>query len=221
MDRQEALKRLEEIKTPSLFGDFVGYYGARDLIDEIYKTPLYLRNVLTRLRELPEHDRKVWMDEIMHEFANDYGSVKYTLGYERGKLEGALEANEKQKVVIPQFVAEWIEKNKKRFPSLYNVYRCIGFYNINVDNWISKNPDKFARAWLDGYEVEKEKLYTAKLKLITISCVNYINKRSEDGAIVLSDLNAASGAYQTSFSRSELEQLNVWDNPVFEIEEVE
>lgn len=47
MDRQEALKRLEEIKTPSLFGDFVGYYGARDLIDEIYKTPLYLRYVVT------------------------------------------------------------------------------------------------------------------------------------------------------------------------------
>lgn len=32
--------------------------------------PLCLRNVLARLRELPEHDRKVWMDEIMHEFAN-------------------------------------------------------------------------------------------------------------------------------------------------------
>ena len=47
MDRQEALKRLEEIKTPSLFGDFVGYYGARDLIDELYQTPLYLRDVVT------------------------------------------------------------------------------------------------------------------------------------------------------------------------------
>ncbi|MGT2798397.1 DUF1642 domain-containing protein [Streptococcus intermedius] len=35
--------------------------------------PLCLRNVLARLRGLPEHDRKVWMDEIMHEFANDYG----------------------------------------------------------------------------------------------------------------------------------------------------
>ena len=74
---------------------------------------------------------------------------------------------------------------------------------------------------MNGYEVEKEKLYTAKLKLITISYVNYINKRSGDGAIVLSDLNAASGNYQTSFSRSELEQLNVWDNPVFEIKEAD
>lgn len=77
------------------------------------------------------------------------------------------------------------------------------------------------KALVNGYEVEKEKLYTAKLKLITISYANYINKRSEDGAIVLSDLNTASGAYQTSFTQSELKKLNVWDNPVFEIEEVE
>ena len=86
--------------------------------------------------------------------------------------------------------------------------------------WIKKasNQETFARAWLDGYEVEKEKLYTAKLKLITISYVNYINKRS-DGAIILSDLNTASGVYQTSFTQSELEELDIWDNPVFEIEE--
>lgn len=125
-----------------------------------------------------------------------------------------------EKPVIPQFVAEWIEKNKKRFPSLYNVYRCIGFNNINVDNWISKNPDKFAHAWLDGYEVEKKKLYTAKLKIITNGDNNYLNKHSDTERFTLSNLYTASGAYQTSFSRSELEQLNVWDNPVFEIEEV-
>ena len=77
------------------------------------------------------------------------------------------------------------------------------------------------KALVNGYEVEKEKLYTAKLKLITISYANYINKRSGDGAIVLSDLNTASGNYQTSCSRSELEQLNVWDNPVFEIKEAD
>ncbi|PMR65763.1 hypothetical protein C1I62_06320 [Streptococcus intermedius] len=75
------------------------------------------------------------------------------------------------------------------------------------------------KALVNGYEVEKEKLYTAKLKLITISYVNYINKRS-DGAIILSDLNTASGVYQTSFTQSELEELDIWDNPVFEIEEV-
>lgn len=77
------------------------------------------------------------------------------------------------------------------------------------------------KALVNGYEVEKEKLYTAKLKLITISYANYINKRSGDRAIVLSDLNTASGNYQTSFTQSELEELGIWDNPVFEIKEAD
>ena len=77
------------------------------------------------------------------------------------------------------------------------------------------------KALVNGYEVEEEKRYTARLKITTISYVNYINRRSADGAIILSDLNAASGNYQTSFTQSELEELNVWDNPAFEVEEVE
>ena len=162
MDKQEALKRLEEIKTPTIFGNFVGYYGARDLIDEIYKTPLYLRNVLARLRELPEHDRKVWMDEIMHEFANDYGSVKYTLGYEQGKFEGAVEAEKSNTVVIPRFVADWIEVCKAHLTtSLYTALNP-NFMKENNQSfdlilWIKKtsNQETFARAWLDGYDVEQ------------------------------------------------------------------
>ena len=135
--------------------------------------------------------------------------------------------NEPEKPVIPQLVAEWIEVCKEHLTT--SLYTAMNPNFIKENNqsfnfilWIKKtsNQDLFARAWLDGYEVEKEKLYTAKLKLITISYVNYINKRS-DGAIILSDLNTASGVYQTSFTQSELKKLNVWDNPVFEIEEVE
>lgn len=29
--------------------------------------------------------------------------------------------------------------------------------------WIIENEDTFARAWLDGYEVEREKVYTVKI----------------------------------------------------------
>lgn len=144
--------------------------------------PRYLRNVLARLRELPEHDRKVWMDEIMHEFANDYGSVKYTLGYERGKLEGALEANEKQKVVIPQFVADIIEYYKKKNAPIVDV-----FTEKNTDKkyawWLATDfnaYDRVARAWLDGYEVEQEKRY-----VVTDGNHLYFKKCQEDVEIVI------------------------------------
>ena len=77
------------------------------------------------------------------------------------------------------------------------------------------------KALVNGYEVEKEKLYTAKFKIIANSDTNYLNKHSDTERFTLDNLYTSSGAYQTSFSRSELEQLNVWDNPVFEIEEAE
>ena len=77
------------------------------------------------------------------------------------------------------------------------------------------------KALVNGYEVEKEKLYTAKFKIIVNSDANYLNKHSDTERFTLDNLYTSSGAYQTSFSRSELEQLNVWDNPVFEIEEAE
>ena len=133
--------------------------------------PLCLRNVLARLRGLPEHDREVWMDEIMHEFANDYGSVKYTLGYKQGKLDGAVEAEKSNKVVIPRFVAEYIEECKKQRRSLKDSMdkRSAPF---KVSIWLMrlgeyynyKNQELFARAWLDGYDVEREKRYRIKMK---------------------------------------------------------
>ncbi|WP_117283092.1 DUF1642 domain-containing protein [Streptococcus intermedius] len=136
--------------------------------------PLYLRNVLARLRELPEHDRKVWMDEIMHEFASDYGSVKYTLGYEQGKFDEAIEAEKPNTVVIPQFVAKWIDYCKFTHVDLQHalVVGDVYFYNYANQKDFSKlkefletenNQELFARAWLDGYEVEKEKRYKAVL----------------------------------------------------------
>ena len=122
--------------------------------------PLCLRNVLARLRELPEHNRKVWMEEIMHEFANDYGSVKYTLGYEQGKFDGAFE---REKLKIPQFIADKIEYCKKI--DGYRLFNAMDYcYSFKkCAEWLESNEKNFARAWLDGYEVEQEKLYTVEI----------------------------------------------------------
>ena len=59
-------------------------------------------------------------------------------------------------------------------------------------------PERFemvARAWLDGYEVEKEKLYTAKFKIIVNSDTNYLNKHSDTERFTLGNLYTSSGAY--------------------------
>ena len=99
--------------------------------------------------------------------------------------------DEPQKPVIPQFVAVWIEKNKKQSESL-----VFAITHIYYKNEIGKSPNKeekkifqwmelayneevFARAWLDGYEVEKEKLYHV------VNKANYFMLRKYDGLVEL------------------------------------
>ena len=140
----------------------------------------------------------------------------------------AEEAKKSNKVVIPQFVADWIEVCKEHLTtSLYTAMNP-NFMKENSQSfdlifWIKKtsNQDIFARAWLDGYEVEEEKRYTARLKVVTIKKAGYLNRHNKNGSITIDTSYTAGGQYQVYFTRSELEELNVWDNPAFEIEEVE
>ena len=73
-----------------------------------------------------------------------------------------------------------------------------------------------------GYEVEKEPRYTVRIKGITSkrNCLNYF---VEDGKWYIND-EVGSVAVRTQHTRKELEQGGfgeVFDNPMFEVEEVE
>ncbi|MBY5033878.1 DUF1642 domain-containing protein [Streptococcus gallolyticus] len=70
--------------------------------------------------------------------------------------------DEPQKVVVPKFVAEWIEKCKDKNYSLRDAMRNIKL-SVELNAWFLKsgqdmftypNQETFARAWMDGYEVE-------------------------------------------------------------------
>lgn len=72
----------------------------------------------------------------------------------------------KIKVVVPQCVAEYIEFKKKNNFHVYGAMRVIeDHYDKKVPEWFYENNiEKFCLAWLDGYEVEKEKRYFVKIK---------------------------------------------------------
>ena len=58
--------------------------------------------------------------------------------------------------VIPQAVAKYIEMTRDEvmlFDALDAVLSGFG----TLPDWISSNQDLFARAWLDGYQVEEDK----------------------------------------------------------------
>lgn len=85
-------------------------------------------------------------------------------------IENAIVLHHK-KPVIPQFVADWIEVCKDNLTHSLYTAMTPNFMKENGQSfdlilWIKKasNQETFARAWLDGYEVEKEKRYKVKLK---------------------------------------------------------
>lgn len=88
----------------------------------------------------------------------------YTCPYETTKIfvREYEKLNKPEKVTIPQFVADWIEISKQEKRNLRNALNNGG---EKMRLWFldQENYDLFGRAWLDGYEVEKEKKYKITL----------------------------------------------------------
>lgn len=140
---------------------------------------------------------------------------------------------EPQKPVVPQFLADWIKYCKFTNVNLQNALLVgdVYFYNYANQNDFSKlkeflktenNQENFARAWLDGYEVEKEKRYLVKVKGV---CGNHetLNREKHSKKWLFSD-REENTLYATKFTRKELEDAGfgeVFNNPLFEVEEVE
>ena len=126
--------------------------------------------------------------------------------------------DEPQPVKVPQFVADWIEEKRDMG---WKLTKMVLQANLNEQywRWVVDNQETFARAWLDGYEVEKEKRYLVKVKA-TGQCLGkyYINNE------ILSPRFIYTGRHADSFTRKELEEAGfgwVFDCEGIEIEEVE
>ncbi|HEL2312769.1 TPA: DUF1642 domain-containing protein [Streptococcus suis] len=98
--------------------------------------------------------------------------------------------HEPQKVVVPKFVAEWIEKCKDMNCSLRDAMKNTKlsaelnawFLKTGQDMFTYPNQENFARAWLDGYEIDQEKLY-----VVTDGNKLYLKEFDELNAIIIID----------------------------------
>ena len=129
-------------------------------------------------------------------------------------LKDLRQLDEPQKVTIPQFVADWIETAKK---AAYNIRGAIDLApKGKVKDWLElKNVNTFAKAWVNGYEVEKEKRYFVKLKAVDQYLVSAKDEKF---------LGFLQSKLRSKFTRKELEDLGfgwVFDCEGIEIEEVE
>ena len=137
---------------------------------------------------------------------------------------GALieQLDEPQPVKVPQFVADWITHSKNIGRSLFGAM-SIFEENFEIKKWMqwAENQETFARAWLDGYEVEKENWYRISMP----KARNHKNHAQilceKDGSIFWC---GEWYPFRTKFTRKQLEEADfgwVFDCPGIEIEEVE
>lgn len=94
--------------------------------------------------------------------------------YDRGRRNAYVEVETwikdldmAQKVPVPQFVADWIEECKEKatladcLDGYYEISNGEGVGSGDFQNWVvdNENDELTAKAWMFGYEVEKELLY--------------------------------------------------------------
>lgn len=165
--------------------------------------------------------------ELIEKYENKLKDSQLTFGanFKTKVYEGLVEdlrQLDEPKVTIPQFVADWIEEGKKHCKDVSDLFD-FDFTNEEVGNWfLQEKPfDLVARAWLDGYTVEKEKRYLVKMKGMDKE-FTMLKLDKIRGSWYLGNDNEYSYT-KTAHTHKELEEAGfgeVLNSPLFEVEEV-
>ena len=120
-------------------------------------------------------------------------------------------------VVVPQLVADFIEERKESL-KLYGAFHEIDeSYGTGTElyDWLFASVDSqelFARAWLDGYTVEKEKTYYLKNKITN----QYINMNPYNGHC--HESMTFGNCYKCVFTQSEIDDMETGSYEKIEVE---
>ncbi|MCE5960689.1 DUF1642 domain-containing protein [Pediococcus pentosaceus] len=161
---------------------------------------------------------------------NGYGSGYYDgLDY---AVDLAEKLDEPRKVVIPQFIANDIDRRKKEGSTIRNSLEdvfgwgtesCVHDWFVFVDDG-DENIRKYISAWINGYEVEKEPKYLVKIKGICQG--NQWLDYELVGDKRYFEINTESEKYKTYFTKQWLKdnwsEYDAYNNAgLLEFEEVE
>lgn len=142
-------------------------------------------------------------------------------------LQDLEQLDEPEKVTIPQFVAEYIERTKNEDYHLLGAMTEIRSHkNKEIDDWFytDDNMELFARAWLEGYEVEKEKKYKVVLLNYNDGHLNLVNVRTLGENIIFFTKKTQFDPRSLKLTKAEIISSGfgwVFDCPGIKIEEVE
>lgn len=208
------LENGEKVEIPRCF--------VKNASDFVEKDKLKLKDVIARIKDFDSGTQIVWLDAILNELGSDYGILKYKTGYEQGRFEGEYVGQqlkdadkvrqELNKPTVPQIIADYIKYTKDAEWDLQEAMDDVAYEdNKDLRKWFNNNIELFARAWIDGYTVEKEPKYTVKFKATKQYLCN-------------DDLGPHfDPSFRTNFTKSDLEKLDlgwVFDCEGMEVEKV-
>jgi len=187
------------------------------------------------MTKFEEKKKEAYEKASMKYFGNADGSraMRYLLN----ELENAGLLKEQQALpVVPECVADYISELKEKghgiqFGLMCSTYDAAGEGNEKAIHWKDDNAEDFARAWLDGYTVEKPQLFY--LKHIDMSKRNSINDLylkkyihadlTETGEHRLSHVMSAKGMYPPkdycAFTQLEIDSMQTGSYEQIEVAE--
>lgn len=167
------------------------------------------KEIGTEMIELEPIRRERWAD-VKYQTLRSIGQKIYQLDEP--------EVLSQELPVIPKYVAEYLEfaKSEVSLIQVMEMASVIGGLPTmkKVFGWISANDEVFARAWLDGYEVEEEPLYYALVKgheLIDSGRIYWIYDKNNDDMFI-SVLHSSDGNFLAEMSKAEWNKLGIDDS---------
>lgn len=139
-----------------------------------------------------------------------------------------------EKPIVPQYVADWYEANKRNLDlSLSGLVFDLAtnspiYYNEEFKAWVEDNKETFITTIVNmhqfGYEVEKEKQYTVKIKAVLGQYLGkyYLNDEELTPQFTRTQFTGDKG--RSTFTRKELEDAGfgwVFSCEGVEVKEVE
>lgn len=104
------------------------------------------------------------------ELIKHFEEMEYVSIVQMGKkafIDMIEQLDEPQKTVVPQFVADYIKYAIENDWDFQDLFKCIeDEEDEELLRWVyhERNQETLAAAWINGYEVEKEKRYLVKMK---------------------------------------------------------
>lgn len=155
------------------------------------------------------------------------GPIADIVTVNRNWILGSIEQLDKpQEVTVPQFVADYIKYAIENDWDFQDLFKCIEDEEDEEDEeltrWVyhERNQETLAAAWINGYEVEKEKRYLVKMKnLRALFC--YLAYIPDEGYWTL--MASGGESIVIKHTRKQLEEAGfgwVFDCEGMEVEEV-